>query len=97
MLKAASVTCMFIKIKRLSSVITCVVSRLLITIEHSNPFKLLTVIVAYLSLPTPPGETLQIMNNSDGDWWLARSLKTGREGYIPSNYVAAVESVQAQE
>lgn len=37
------------------------------------------------------------MNNSDGDWWLARSLKSGREGYIPSNYVAAIESVQAQE
>ena len=43
------------------------------------------------------GETLQIINNSDGDWWLARSLKTGREGYIPSNYVAPVKSVQAQE
>ena len=43
------------------------------------------------------GETLQIMNNTDGDWWLARSLKTGREGYIPSNYVAPVESVQSQE
>ena len=44
-----------------------------------------------------PGDQLQIMNNSDGDWWLARSLRTGREGYIPSNYVAAMESVQAQE
>ena len=43
------------------------------------------------------GEHLQIMNNSDGDWWLARSLRSGREGYIPSNYVAAVESVQSQE
>lgn len=43
------------------------------------------------------GDQLQIMNNSDGDWWLARSLRTGREGYIPSNYVAAMESVQAQE
>lgn len=46
---------------------------------------------------TSLGDQLQIMNNSDGDWWLARSLRTGREGYIPSNYVAAMESVQAQE
>ena len=43
------------------------------------------------------GENLQIINNSDGDWWFARSMKSGREGYIPSNYVAPVESVQAQE
>lgn len=42
-------------------------------------------------------ERLQIVNNTDGDWWLARSMVTGREGYIPSNYVAPVQSVQAQE
>nr|5I11_A Chain A, Proto-oncogene tyrosine-protein kinase Src [Gallus gallus] len=34
------------------------------------------------------GERLQIVNNSEGDWWLAHSLTTGRTGYIPSNYVA---------
>ena len=42
-------------------------------------------------------ERLQIINNTDGDWWLARSMSTGREGYIPSNYVAPFQSVQAQE
>ena len=42
-------------------------------------------------------ERLQIVNNTDGDWWLARSLVTGKEGYIPSNYVAPSQSVQAQE
>ena len=44
-----------------------------------------------------PGDTLQIVNNSDGDWWYARSIKTGKEGYIPSNYVAPVKSVEAME
>nr|4OMQ_A Chain A, Proto-oncogene tyrosine-protein kinase Src [Gallus gallus] len=34
------------------------------------------------------GERLQIVNNTEGDWWLAHSLTTGRTGYIPSNYVA---------
>ena len=48
-------------------------------------------------LHTFTGETLQIINNSDGDWWFARSLKSGKEGYIPSNYVAPLKSVQAQE
>ena len=33
------------------------------------------------------GECLEIINQ-DGDWWLARSLDTGLEGYIPRNYVA---------
>lgn len=34
---------------------------------------------------------------SEGDWWDARSLTTGCSGYIPSNYVAPVDSVQAEE
>lgn len=34
---------------------------------------------------------------SEGDWWEARSLTTGGTGYIPSNYVAPVDSIQAEE
>ncbi|XP_026864102.2 proto-oncogene tyrosine-protein kinase Src isoform X1 [Electrophorus electricus] len=49
------------------------------------------------------GERLQIVNNTrklncrEGDWWLARSLTTGQSGYIPSNYVAPSDSIQAEE
>lgn len=43
------------------------------------------------------GERFQIINNSEGDWWEAHSLSTGRTGYIPSNYVAPVNSIQAEE
>nr|XP_057906834.1 proto-oncogene tyrosine-protein kinase Src isoform X3 [Doryrhamphus excisus] len=49
------------------------------------------------------GERLQIVNNTrkvncrEGDWWLARSLTTGESGYIPSNYVAPSDSIQAEE
>ncbi|XP_072371161.1 proto-oncogene tyrosine-protein kinase Src-like isoform X2 [Scyliorhinus torazame] len=48
------------------------------------------------------GERLQIVNNTrldgrEGDWWLARSLVTGNTGYIPSNYVAPSDSIQAEE
>ena len=43
------------------------------------------------------GEQLEILNNKDGDWWLARSLVTGSEGYIPSNYVAEQQTVEAEE
>uniref|UniRef100_A0A1A7Z0J2 Tyrosine-protein kinase n=1 Tax=Iconisemion striatum TaxID=60296 RepID=A0A1A7Z0J2_9TELE len=49
------------------------------------------------------GERLQIINNTkkysfrEGDWWLARSLSTGETGYVPSNYVAPSDSIQAEE
>lgn len=30
------------------------------------------------------------------DWWYARSKTTKLEGYIPSNYVAKIESIEAE-
>lgn len=32
-----------------------------------------------------------------GDWWLAKSLVTGREGYVPSNFVARVETLEVEK
>ncbi|RXN00703.1 Tyrosine-protein kinase Yes [Acipenser ruthenus] len=43
------------------------------------------------------GERFQIINNTEGDWWEARSITTGKNGYIPSNYVAPADSIQAEE
>ncbi|XP_048841455.1 tyrosine-protein kinase fynb isoform X3 [Brienomyrus brachyistius] len=43
------------------------------------------------------GEKFQILNSTEGDWWEARSLATGGTGYIPSNYVAPVDSIQAED
>ncbi|XP_035285277.1 tyrosine-protein kinase Fgr isoform X1 [Anguilla anguilla] len=43
------------------------------------------------------GEKFHIINNTEGDWWEARSLDTGNSGFIPSNYVAPVDSIQAEE
>uniref|UniRef100_A0A8C5T402 Tyrosine-protein kinase n=1 Tax=Malurus cyaneus samueli TaxID=2593467 RepID=A0A8C5T402_9PASS len=40
------------------------------------------------------GEKFHIINNTEGDWWEARSLSSGATGYIPSNYVAPVDSIQ---
>ncbi|XP_025036885.1 tyrosine-protein kinase Blk isoform X3 [Pelodiscus sinensis] len=42
------------------------------------------------------GEKLQILNR-DGDWWLAESLTTGRKGYIPSNFVARVDTLEMEK
>jgi len=42
------------------------------------------------------GENLEILDDTQGDWWFARSRGTKREGYIPSNYVAPVQSIEAE-
>lgn len=42
------------------------------------------------------GELLEILNDTQGDWWLARSKASKQEGYIPSNYVAKVKSIEAE-
>lgn len=42
------------------------------------------------------GEHLEILNDTQGDWWFARSKSTRKEGYIPSNYVAKLKSIEAE-
>ena len=43
------------------------------------------------------GDKLQIINNQDEYWWQARCLTSGREGYVPSNYVTPVGSIESKE
>jgi len=42
------------------------------------------------------GEHLDILNDTQGDWWYAKSKATKLEGYIPSNYVAKLKSIEAE-
>jgi hypothetical protein len=41
-------------------------------------------------------DLLEILEKSDTDWWRARNKISGMEGYIPSNYVAPLKSVEAE-
>ena len=44
------------------------------------------------------GDLMYIISTDEGDWWFARSKDTaGKEGYIPSNYVAEYKSLDAEE
>lgn len=43
------------------------------------------------------GEHLEILDDKQGDWWYARSKKTRLKGYIPSNYVAKLKSIEAEQ
>ncbi|XP_068564660.1 tyrosine-protein kinase FRK isoform X2 [Cebidichthys violaceus] len=45
------------------------------------------------------GDTLEALDKSPGDWWFAKALtgvSASKQGYIPANYVAPVESIDAE-
>lgn len=45
------------------------------------------------------GDKLEALDKSYGEWWYARALtgvSANKKGYIPANYVAAVESLDAE-
>ncbi|KAH7974899.1 hypothetical protein HPB49_021010 [Dermacentor silvarum] len=43
------------------------------------------------------GDRLQILNDSDPDWWHAKQLNGPQTGYIPQNYVAFEKTVESEE
>ncbi|XP_063157031.1 tyrosine-protein kinase Blk [Candoia aspera] len=47
-------------------------------------------------LPLTVGEKFEVFF-SNGDWWLAKSLTTGKMGYIPSNFVAYINSLEVEK
>uniref|UniRef100_A0A673BQ04 Tyrosine-protein kinase n=1 Tax=Sphaeramia orbicularis TaxID=375764 RepID=A0A673BQ04_9TELE len=47
-------------------------------------------------LPFIKGEKLKVLQEN-GEWWLARSLSTGQEGFIPSNYVSRTEAFEMEK
>ncbi len=40
---------------------------------------------------------MEIVDDSDPDWWVARHLLTGETGHIPRNYVALQSSIESEE
>ena len=40
------------------------------------------------------GDKLRVRANDNPNWWLAESLRTHMEGWVPSNYIAPVKSVE---
>lgn len=64
--------------------------------KHVSWYKTMCINVLLLFLLFSP-LSQSSLSFSEGDWWDARSLTTGGSGYIPSNYVAPVDSIQAEE
>ncbi|XP_028987858.1 tyrosine-protein kinase Lyn [Betta splendens] len=42
------------------------------------------------------GDMMKILEEH-GEWWKARSLKTNKEGFIPSNYVAQADTMETED
>lgn len=42
------------------------------------------------------GDRLEILNDTQGEWWYAKCLSTNQRGYVPSNYVAKYKSIEAE-
>ena len=42
------------------------------------------------------GDLLEVVNSEDPNWWLTRHMRTQKEGFIPSNFVAISQSIDAQ-
>ncbi|KAF2900764.1 hypothetical protein ILUMI_05417 [Ignelater luminosus] len=43
------------------------------------------------------GDRLQVIDDSDGDWWTVIHLSTAQEGLIPGNFVAIELSVESED
>ena len=43
------------------------------------------------------GSLMYIIRMDQGGWWFARSKNSGKEGYIPSNYVAEYKNLDNEE
>ncbi|XP_059140583.1 tyrosine-protein kinase Src42A-like [Physella acuta] len=72
-----------------------------IDLVPSGPLKVFVALYDYDArtdedLSFRKGEHLEIINDTQGDWWYARSKTTKKEGYIPSNYVANLKSLESE-
>ena len=43
------------------------------------------------------GDQMEILDDTDPDWWVARHQTTGETGHIPRNYVALLSSIESEE
>lgn len=43
------------------------------------------------------GDRMELIDDSEPDWWRVRHLRTGEEGLIPWNFVAEEKSVESEE
>ena len=43
------------------------------------------------------GDLFYMLNTVEGDWWFARAKHSRQEGYIPNNYVAKANTLEAEE
>lgn len=45
-----------------------------------------------LDISIKKGDELTLIDSSDPNWWICKNLKTNKQGFVPSNYVAATQN-----
>ncbi|XP_043939982.1 tyrosine-protein kinase Lck-like isoform X1 [Protopterus annectens] len=43
------------------------------------------------------GEKLYILECKNGDWWMAESLTTGQQGFVPCNFIAKLHTLETEQ
>ena len=43
------------------------------------------------------GDLFYMLNTNEEDWWFARAKHSGQEGYVPNNYIAKSNTLEAEE
>jgi len=43
------------------------------------------------------GDRMELLDDTEPDWWKVKHLRTGEEGLIPWNFVAEEKSVESEE
>ncbi|EEB14502.1 tyrosine-protein kinase Src64B, putative [Pediculus humanus corporis] len=43
------------------------------------------------------GDRMEILDDSEPDWWRVKHLRTGEEGFIPWNFVAEEKSIESED
>ncbi|XP_041359869.1 tyrosine-protein kinase SRK3-like isoform X2 [Gigantopelta aegis] len=64
--------------------------------------KVLTALYDYTArtnddLSFTKGDKMELIDDSDGDWWLAKHPGQTEQGYVPSNYVALENTIESQD
>ena len=51
----------------------------------------------YTDVTFKKGDRMEVLDDSESDWWRVINLRTNKEGLIPWNFVAEERSVESEE
>ncbi|OXA63318.1 Tyrosine-protein kinase Src64B [Folsomia candida] len=70
--------------------------------QHYGSVKTLVALYDYASRHSrdvgfKKGDVMEVINDSDADWWNVYVIRTGETGFIPRNFVAVEKSIESED